>query len=221
MPTENIPPQTTVSIGTRKDYIFGLCAGLAIGLLLLPILQTLAPGLYLSLRFVLVPLFAILTILGLVIASWIARRIAIVWQIAKFIVVGGLNTLVDLGILTWLSLAILPPETPWISIFGSSIAIYSLYKGISFILANINSYYWNKYWTFHANSSSNTGTEFTSFFAVSLIGFLINISVASGIFHFVHLSVTANQLGLLAAAIGSIVGLAWNFVGYKLFVFKK
>lgn len=221
MPTENTLPQTTVSIGTRKDYIFGLCAGLAIGLLFLPILQTLAPDLYLSFRFVIVLLFAVLTILGLVIASWIAKRLAIVWQIAKFIIVGGLNTLVDIGILTWLELNILPPETPWISIFGLSIAIYSLYKGISFILANINSYYWNKYWTFHANTSSNTGTEFTSFFAVSLIGFLINISVASGIFHFLHLGITANQLGLLAAAIGSIVGLAWNFIGYKLFVFKK
>jgi putative flippase GtrA len=209
------------SIGTRKDYVFGFFAGLAIGLLLLPILQTLKPSLYASLHLVLVPILVVLTILGLVIASWIAQRFAAIWQIAKFVVVGGLNTLVDLGILTLLSAIATPPQTPWFGIFGFSVLFYSLYKAASFILANINSYYWNKYWTFNANTSDRPTTEFTSFFAVSIIGFLINISVASGIFHFVHLNITVNQMGLLAAAVGSITGLAWNFLGYKFFVFKK
>lgn len=216
---QTAPPSPV--IGTRRDYIFGFFAGLAIGLLLLPILQTLKPSLYLSLRFVLVPIFIVLTLLGLVIASWIARRIPAIWQIAKFVVIGGLNTLVDLGILTWLSSVALPAETPWLTVLGATIAFYSLYKAISFILANINSYYWNKYWTFHANDSSRPATEFTSFFAVSIIGFIINLSVASAIFHLVHLALTSNQIGLLAAAIGSIAGLAWNFLGYKFFVFKK
>ncbi len=210
--------------GTQRDYRFGLLAGFLIGLLLIPILQTVKPGLFVShslLRLALVPVFTLLTLLGLVIAAWIARRLAFVWQVAKFIVVGGLNTLIDLGILTWLSSVALPPETPLFQVFGLSVAFYSLYKAISFILANISSYYWNKHWTFHAGTSAQNTVEFTTFFAVSIIGFLINISVASGIFHLAHLALTSNQVGLLAAAIGSIAGLAWNFLGYKFLVFKK
>jgi len=61
------------------------------------------------------------------------------------------------------------------------------------------------------------------FFAVSIIGFLINVFVASVVFNIIIGSIvtmTGGQLGLIGAAAGSIVGLAWNFVGYKLWVFK-
>jgi putative flippase GtrA len=30
-----------------------------------------------------------------------------------------------------------------------------------------------------------------------------------------------DQVGLIGAAAGSIVGLTWNFIGYKLWVFKS
>ena len=40
-----IPARET---GTRRDYLFGLVAGIIIGLILLPILQTAKPSLYLS-----------------------------------------------------------------------------------------------------------------------------------------------------------------------------
>ena len=34
-------------------------------------------------------------------------------------------------------------------------------------------------------------------------------------------TMTGGQLGLIGAAAGSVAGLAWNFIGYKLWVFKK
>ncbi len=217
--SQPVPVQET---GTKRDYLLGLAAGLIIGLILLPILQTAKPSLYLSLRFVLVPIVVILTLLSLVVASWLSRRLSFVWQLAKFVVIGGMNTLVDIGILALLGLVFLNPSTPWFSIAGSVIAYYSLYKAVSFIIANVNSYFWNKYWTFHTESSQKTGSEFTAFFAVSIIGFIINIIVASSVFALsAAASFTSGQWGLIAAAAGSVAGLAWNFVGYKFFVFKK
>jgi putative flippase GtrA len=216
------PAPAPQSIGSQRDYLFGLAAGFVIGLLLLPILSAVKHDLYLSLRFVLIPLFLVLVPLGLVIASWISRRLTFVWQLAKFVVIGGMNTLVDLGALAFISAIAIKPDTPWFTIFGQVVAYYTLYKAISFILANLNSYIWNKYWTFQKDSTEKTGSEFTAFFAVSIIGFVINLSVASSIFALPALGgLDLKQWGTAAAAIGSIVGLAWNFLGYKFFVFKK
>ena len=61
-----------------------------------------------------------------------------------------------------------------------------------------------------------------AFFAVSIVGFIINIIVASSVFALsAAANYTAGQWGLVAAAAGSVTGLAWNFIGYKFFVFKK
>ncbi len=213
--------------GSKRDYFFGTAAGFLIGLLILPILKTAKPDFFESLKLILVPVFTILVPLGLVVATWISRKFAIIWQLAKFLVIGVLNTLVDLGILAFLfSLA---------SLSGTAIAsndilltlfvpvtFFILYKSISFIIANINSYFWNKYWTFGTDNHKKTSTEFTQFFLVSLIGFVINVVGSSLVFTFFHQigGLTADQWGLIGAAVGSISGLAWNFIGYKFIVFK-
>jgi putative flippase GtrA len=104
------------------------------------------------------------------------------------------------------------------------VTFYSLYKSISFIVANINSYFWNKYWTFDQGEKKQTKSEFVQFFAVSVVGFMINVFVASVVFKMILgslVGMTGGQLGLIGAMAGSIAGLAWNFIGYKLWVFKK
>jgi putative flippase GtrA len=105
-----------------------------------------------------------------------------------------------------------------------AITFYTLFKSISFIVANINSYFWNKYWTFDQGAKKQSASEFVQFFAVSIVGFLINVFVASVVFKMILGSLplmTGGQLGLIGAAAGSVAGLVWNFVGYKLWVFKK
>lgn len=218
----------TEHLGSKRDYIFGTAAGFLIGLLLMPILQTAKPALFESLKFIILPIFTALVPIGLVVASWIGRQFAIIWQLAKFIVIGVLNTLVDLGALAFMfSLASLTSaaiaSSDVLLTFFAPITFFILYKSISFIIANINSYFWNKYWTFGTENSKKTSTEFTQFFLVSLIGFVINVSASSLIFSFFHKigGLTADQWGLIGAAVGSISGLAWNFIGYKFIVFKK
>jgi putative flippase GtrA len=213
---------------TKRDYQFAVAAGLLIGLLLLPVLKTAKPDLYEKFALAIVPFFLLGTPLGLRIAFFIGKKIAIVYQIAKFGLIGVLNTLVDLGVLALVTLlfsAYFQIEAK--DVFIGTITFYSLYKSFSFIVANISSYFWNKYWTFDQGAKKQTKSEFVQFFAVSIVGFLINVTVASMVFGALKgakinaSDLQLGQFGLLGAAAGSIAGLAWNFIGYKLWVFKK
>jgi putative flippase GtrA len=224
MPT---PTKPEIRI-TQRDYHFAIAAGLLIGLLLLPILKTNNPSIYAKLWLIIVPFFLLATPLGLRIAFLIGKKFAIVYQIAKFGIIGVSNVLVDLGVF---ALAAVFYRTQFgietTTVIVGAITFYSLFKSVSFIVANINSYLWNKHWTFDQGTKKQTKSEFVQFFVVSIVGFLINVIVASIAFKFVVGSKTGlsdvqlAQFGTIAAAIGSIVGLAWNFVGYKLWVFKK
>jgi len=210
---------------TQRDYKFAVASGLLIGLLLLPVLRTAIPNFYLKFALAVVPFFLIATPVGLRIAFYIGQKIAIIYQIAKFGIIGVGNVLVDLGVLSLITIlfsSYLKIEAKDAMI--GAITFYSLFKSVSFIVANINSYFWNKYWTFNQGAKKQTKSEFLQFFAVSVIGFLINVFVASVVFNMIIgslVTMTGGQLGLIGAAAGSIVGLAWNFVGYKLWVFKK
>lgn len=210
---------------TKRDYEFAIVAGLLIGFLLLPVLKTASPAIFAKFAIAIIPFFLLATPLGLRIAFFIGKKIAIVYQIAKFGLIGVLNTLVDLGVLALVTLvfsAYFQIESKDILVAG--ITFYSIYKGFSFIVANISSYFWNKYWTFDQGEKKQTKSEFLQFFAVSVVGFLINVFVATVVFKIILgslIGMTAGQLGLIGAAAGSIAGLAWNFIGYKLWVFKK
>lgn len=212
---------------TQRDYKFAVTAGLLIGLLLLPTLKINKPDLFIKFWPAIVPFFLLATPIGLRIAFLIGKKIAVIYQIAKFGIIGVLNVLVDLGALSLITIFFsaqfqIKNETAMIG----AITFYSLFKATSFIIANINSYFWNKHWTFNQGKKKQTKSEFVQFFAVSAIGFLINVAVATTVFKLIVGSrlnlgdVQLAQIGTIGAAAGSIVGLAWNFIGYKLWVFK-
>jgi len=210
-----------------RDFKFSIVAGFLIGLLSMPVIKAAKPELYESVFYTIIPFFTIATPLGAVIAFRIGKKIKVIWQLAKFIVIGVLNTVVDLGFMSFLtflvknSFNIGSQDTFW-AIGATTITFYSIYKGASFIVANVNSYFWNKYWTFQGNNKK-TSSEILQFFVVSIFGFIINIITASYVFGSIQPigGLNPDQWGLIGAAIGSIAGLLWNFVGYKLWVFKK
>ncbi len=200
--------------------------GLLIGLMFMPVLAVAKPDLYIKLKIAILPFFIIGTSLGLAIAKIISKKIPIIWQISKFGVTGVLNVLVDFGILTFLTIYIkkflgIKSTDILFSLGVLVVTVYSIYKAISFIVANINSYFWNKYWTFEKKEGKSS--EFIQFFVVSLVGFIINVAVASFVFKYIDpfASMNPEQWGLISAAAGSIIGLIWNFLGYKFLVFKK
>ena len=212
---------------TRRDFYLGLLSGFLIGILALPIIITAKPDFPLSLAILVLPFFLIATPVGLIVAYWLSLKVKAVWQVAKFGVIGVLNTLVDLGVLAFLiyifrNWAIIKPEDILLNITFATLTFYTLYKAISFIIANINSYFWNKYWTFSQKISDKTSGEFFQFLTVSIVGFLINVLVASFAFKHIQSSgLTSDQWGLVSGVFGTFAGLAWNFIGYKFWVFKK
>lgn len=137
-------------------------------------------------------------------------------QFSKFVVVGFLNTALDFGILNLLMW--------WTAIYSGRWII--LLNIISFSVAVINSYFWNKFWTFRAKEADEAGEvaqEFSQFAAVTLVGLAINTGVifvvTTHIPPFFNLSSEIWANFAKAAATG--FSLIWNFIGYKFIVFKK
>lgn len=222
---QTIENETENKKALKKDYWLGVLSGLLIGLMFMPVLKMARPDYYAKLKLIILPFFLIGTPLGLFVAHIIGKKIRVIWQLAKFSVTGVMNVLVDFGtlaIVTVLFRNYLHIEaTDTFFTLGIVITFYSLYKATSFTVANINSYFWNKYWTF--DKTKDNHSEFIQFFIVSIIGFIINVVAASLVFKGVHplAGMNYDQWELVGAAVGSIVGLAWNFIGYKFLVFKE
>ncbi len=208
----------------RRDCFFGLAAGILIGLLILPVLKAAKPFIFESYAILIFIFFTAATPLGIIVANFISRKISAIWQIAKFGVIGLLNTLVDLGLLTLITFIFrqyLEISSSDLVIPGFILTFYSLFKAFSFLVANVNSYFWNKHWTFEAGNSQKKSAEFIQFFVVSLIGLTVNVLVASLFVKLAPFGLNSDQMGLLGGVAGSLAGLAWNFIGYKFLVFKK
>lgn len=225
------------NLHSKKDYFLVSIIGFLFGLLLLPVLKNLKLGFF-EFNFIniaaVVAGFVIFANFALFAAFLFGRRIPVVLQFAKFGAVGALNTLLDLGILNFLI---------YLTGFFAGIH-YSAFKSFSFIIANINAYFWNKYWTFQktrtyaddtqTNAEKNlrgsalspresaSFKEFSQFFIVSVIGLGINVGLASFVVNIIgpQGSVSAESWANIGALVATFASLIWNFIGYKLFVFK-
>lgn len=196
----------------KIDIIVALVIGELIALLSFGILKNLE--LENKLFYWIWPFFLpVFCLICLFIAHLLSQKIKIFWQLAKFILVGVLNTIIDLGVLNFLM---------WYFNVAGGI-LYSVFKAISFVTATTNSYFWNKFWTFEKKKSKDTDKEFLQFFVVSIGGFIINVGVASFVVNSIgpQFGIAPEWWANLGAIIASFAGLAWNFLGYKFIVFKK
>jgi putative flippase GtrA len=155
----------------------------------------------------------VLFAIALLAASLVANRAPSLFEFSKFAVVGVLNSGVDFGILNLLML-----------ITGvSSGAGFLAFKSVSVTSGVINSYLWNKYWTFKTSNSADARREFMAFMVVTLIAVGVNVAGADVIVNVI--GAPAGFSTKLWANIGAISGagltLFTNFFGYKFFVFKK
>lgn len=122
-------------------------------------------------------------------------------QAFKFGLVGVLNTAVD-----WLVYFAL---THGLAYFGAHLTFA---KGISYTVGVLNSFFWNKTWTFR--SSAATRSTLLPFFVTNLVGLAINTGLMQVCLHTLRLP---EILSLIVATLGT---LAWNFTLSKLVVFK-
>ena len=156
--------------------------------------------------------FPLLAVTGMFIASVLAKRFAVLLQAARFLLVGGLNTFIDLGILNLL-----------IFFGGTAVGIwFSVFKGIAFVGAVLNSYFWNRQWTFNTKTKMQ-GKEFLKFLLISLVGFTINVGIASFLVNALGApgTLSENMWANVSAVVAAFAGMLWNFIGYKFIVFKK
>jgi putative flippase GtrA len=122
----------------------------------------------------------------------------------RFVIVGLLNTVVDLGAFYLLTLI---PGMPEIAA-----------KTISYILGICNSFVWNKFWTFSARDSGRGKREFAVFFAVNLPPLVVNIVV----FSLLGLWTTSGSFAAREgkAFIAAVVAVIWNFLGSRYLAFR-
>jgi putative flippase GtrA len=157
--------------------------------------------------------FPVLALIGVWISWWLSKRFLWIFQLAKYLLIGVLATITDLGILNFLML-----------VSGITVGIwFSVFKGISFVVATCAKYFGDKFWAFEKMEKREMGKEFGQFFVVTLIGLGLNVGAASLV-----VNIIGPQFGLsdtLWANVGGIIAAfavtAWNFIGYKFIVFKK
>lgn len=99
----------------------------------------------------------------------------------------------------------------------SAPAVFYVIFGVVYLIAE--NLLW-RYFGFHMSDWNHVGHSFLIFFTVTLIGLGINSSLSSIIS--LHLHITQTDLDKnIAVAIATGVSLFWNFIGYKVVVFKK
>ena len=139
------------------------------------------------------------------------RWITPLWQIVRFGIVGVLNTTVDiiaLNILLWR----FPTHDANLLLF---------YNSIAYILGALNSFGFNKYWTFKHNQAV-TGSEIFRFAIVNIIGILCNDGIIWSVASILH-AVIANHILWANASKGcAIIGTASvSYLGMRLWVFSR
>jgi dolichol-phosphate mannosyltransferase len=120
-------------------------------------------------------------------------------QFIKFCVVGLIGTGVNLAILYFL--------VEFVNLW------YIISATISFVIALTNNYILNRLWTF--SSKEKIMKQYVKFFVVSVLSLGINLSILYLLVEFAHIWY------IFAQVIAIIVALWTNFLGSKLWVFRK
>jgi putative flippase GtrA len=208
----------------KRDLIYSLIIAEADAWLLLYILKATGLSAAISeatligriltvfLRFlpIILPLLAVLYIL---VGSFFKEKLASLFQLFKFVLIGSLNTFIDFSVLNLLMI--------FFQITGG--IYFTAFKAVSFTCSAINSYFWNKFWTFEKKEVKKTTREFAQFYLITFISLTLNVSIATFI-----VNILGPQWGLseaiwanIGAFGGVLIAFTFNFLGYKFIVFKK
>ena len=197
----------------QRDIITGLIAGFLIGLFAIPVLETNGliakiPSPYISLLVVL----PVAAAFGVWVARFVGRWTPFVWQLAKFGLIGVLNTAVDLGIYN--TLIYLTGVTQ-----GKGVAAFAI---VGSAFAVINSYFWNRRWVFEAGREQSL-REFIQFIVVSVTAAVIAAVLVWVTTTYIRPleGLNREQWANVAKGTAIIFSFIWNFAGFKFFVFRK
>ena len=139
------------------------------------------------------------------------QRVGLLVQLLRFCIVGGLNTFVDVlafNLLVW-----------GLPTHDSGLLV--VYNSLAFMIGAVNSFCWNKIWTFKQRSSA-TNDQLTRFALVTSLGIICNdafLWLATTILNSLSLN---GFLWVNVAKISAIAGsVAVSYMGMRFSVFTK
>mgnify|MGYP003392932493 CR=1 FL=1 len=198
---------------SKKDLVFSIATGFITGVIAWRILVFLEIGTaYSSFLPYLVIIVPLLWIFGVNLGYFLGNYINFFNQFGRFAAVGFTNAAVDFGILNLL-----------ISSSGvSEGSLYSVFKGGSFLIATLHSYFWNKFWVFEAGQNKGA-VEFGKFIGVSVGAVLVNVLAASAVVGLIDpaFGLSKEVWANVGAIVGSGTALIFSFLGFRILVFKR
>lgn len=132
-------------------------------------------------------------------------------RVARFAAVGTLSSSIEFSLINFLFF-----------LTGVSSGVYfSVFKAITFTVAVINSYLFNKLWTFESKNKK-IHTEFAKFFASNLIGLSLNVGVASFVVNVIGAPTGVSPIiwANFGVFISIFIAMSWNFLSYRFIVFR-
>jgi putative flippase GtrA len=126
-------------------------------------------------------------------------------QALRFVVVGGVNTVVDMGIFYLLGL-----------VPGMSLVMA---KAISYNLGTVNSFALNKYLTFNTGRSRKGWREFGVFFAINVPPMIIDVVVFAALGLWSNSGTFGERM--TKAFLAAVVTAAWTFVASRYLAFGR
>lgn len=159
----------------------------------------------------------------------------IVRQFAKFCLVGGTSTVIDVGLHWSLMFIVHMHNRPLGDVFGAwlianfpllfggaakaSDAAVPVLKVFTASIAILNSFYWNRLWTFRIKDKADRMQQLQKFIAVAVIGMVLNTTITT----LLNNVIPGHPKRSLAIAtiIATIVVAFWNFTGQRLWTFRK
>jgi putative flippase GtrA len=131
-------------------------------------------------------------------------------QFIKFCIIGATSTVIDVGIVNYLSF-----YAHWNPMLAQL---------VSFLLSVSNGFIWNSVWTFRGMGAGRKHQQFVKFVAINIVGLLIQITVMQGIFflltgHFIPRETQDKLHFNMGKAVAIVIGSFWNFMANKKWTF--
>jgi putative flippase GtrA len=162
------------------------------------------------------------------------RELTTIEQVTRFLIVGGGSFLIDTTIkytlMRWIHVGGEPlgmVAGRWLqadlpSLFGKfsspDKAAASVAGGIATFVAILNSFIWNRAWTFEAKGRERRSVQIFRFYLVAIIGGILTNVLFTG---FYSLASSPNQRTIFfATAAASAIAAIWNYFGQRYFAFR-
>jgi putative flippase GtrA len=142
--------------------------------------------------------------------QWTRAR-ALLGQIARFGVVGGLGFVLDVGVFNLLLLTVLRPE----HVHGAPV----IAKTISTLVAILANWLGNRYWTFAAERGSSSVREGVEFAVASVIGMAVGVGCLWFSHYVLHLTTLLDD-NVASNVVGVLLGAVVRFWLYRSWVYR-